>query len=124
MRGHVNAPKLIGQKTALKVPAPTPSPKKSPSSRNREVLSGVPAKAEEYKLTAGPCLPQGLSRGTRPRWATAEVPRRQHSAKCRFDSKISVSCRNAGLPRRAKAKPDQWVKSREAELVEPKMGAD
>ena len=125
MRGHVNASKLIGQKTALKAPAPDAKPEEVAkfNAQIREVL-GVPAKAEEYKLTKPDNLPQGLS------WDEAKVGDWQ---KFFHDANIPPAVADKIVAKQAaeiasqaeagKGKLDQWVKSQEAELRK-EWGAD
>ena len=125
MRGHVNASKLIGQKTALKAPAPDAKPEEVAkfNAQIREVL-GVPAKAEEYKLTKPDNLPQGLS------WDEAKVGDWQ---KFFHDANIPPAVADKIVAKQAaeiasqaeagKGKLDEWVKSQEAELRK-EWGAD
>lgn len=125
MRGHVNASKLIGQKTALKAPAPDAKPEEVAkfNAQIREVL-GVPAKAEEYKLTKPDNLPQGLS------WDEAKVGDWQ---KFFHENNIPPAIADKIVAKQAaeiasqaeagKGKLDQWVKSQEAELRK-EWGAD
>jgi len=125
MRGHVNASKLIGQKTALKAPAPDAKPEEVAkfNAQIREVL-GVPAKAEEYKLTKPDNLPQGLS------WDEAKVGDWQ---KFFHENNIPPAIADKIVAKQAaeiasqadagKGKLDEWVKSQEAELLK-EWGAD
>lgn len=61
LRGLVNAQKLIGAKTSLKPPAPD-APAADVEKYNASVRDalGIPAKIEDYKLTAPASLPEGV----------------------------------------------------------------
>lgn len=119
MRGHANASKLIGQKSApLKAPAPDAKPEEVErfNAQIRDVL-GVPAKAEDYNIAKPDKLPDGLT------WNEAEVG---EFAKLAHSLNITPAAaqklvefdaqRMAKLHQSGEAKLDEFVKSQEAEL--------
>ena len=119
MRGHANASKLIGQKSApIKAPAPDAKPEEV-AKWNEQVrgILGIPATPEEYKIAKPDKLPEGLT------WNDAEVgefAKLAHSLNIppaaaqklvEFDAQRMAKLNQSGA-----AKLDEFVKSQEAEL--------
>lgn len=126
MRGHANAAKLIGQKSApLKAPAPDAKPEEI-AKWNEQVrgILGIPATPEEYKIAKPESMPQGLS------WNESEVG---EFAKLAHSLNIPPAAaqklvefdmqRMQKLNATGEAKLDEFVKSQEAELRKD-WGAD
>lgn len=118
MRGHINASKLIGQKSTLKAPAPDAKPEEV-QKFNEQIRSvfGIPATPEEYKLAKPDKLPDGLT------WDEKEVG---EFAKLAHSLNIPTAAaqklvefdmqRMAKYAESGRAKIDEFVKSQEAEL--------
>jgi hypothetical protein len=118
MRGHVNASKLIGQKSTFKAPAPDapPAEQEKFNAQIRE-LTGVPAKVEDYKIAKPDNLPDGLT------WDEAQVG---EFAKLAHSLNITPTAaqklvefdaqRMAKLNQTGQSQLQEFVKSQEAEL--------
>jgi hypothetical protein len=125
LRGHANASKLIGQKTALKAPAPDAKPEEK-AKFNEQIrgILGIPANVADYKLTKPDNLPDGIH------WSDGDAA---EFAKLAYELNIPLSAaqklvefdlQRAGKSMTAAhAKLDEFVKGQEAELRKD-WGAD
>lgn len=118
MRGHANAAKLIGQKTALKAPAPDARPEEVAkfNEQIRGVL-GIPAEVKDYKITKPEALPEGVA------WdegKAAEYAALAHSLNippAAAQKLAEFQAKNLGdIAAQGKSKLDAFVASQEAEL--------
>ena len=123
MRGHANASKLIGAKTALTPPAADAKPEEV-TKYNEAVRAalGVPAKAEDYKLTAPTGLPEGVTvdEGQMKEFTalahSLNIPPAAAQKLMEFDAK-----RMATLQQGGQAKLDEFVKS-QGDILQKEWG--
>lgn len=112
------AERLIGQKTALKAPAPD-APAEEVAKFNEQIrgVLGIPASPDEYKITKPETIPEGLKweEGDAKEFAklahSLNIPPAAAQKLVEFDMQ-----RMAKYGEQGKAKLDEFVKTQEAEL--------